>query len=84
MLIAVLVFAATVAWSRMVSAGSCLGALALAISVYALPHRWATAPTHMLPPGWTLPIIATLVAALILVKHRANIQRIFKGEENRI
>ncbi len=72
MLIAALVFILVVAATHMVSAGSCLAALALAISVVAMPY------------GWTLRIVAILVAVLVIVKHRSNIQRIFRGEENKL
>lgn len=83
-LIAGAAFAAVVAITRMVSAGSCTAALVLAASLYALPHPWATTPTYLLPEPWTPRIVVTLVAALVLVKHRGNIQRILKGQENKI
>jgi glycerol-3-phosphate acyltransferase PlsY len=67
----------------MVSAGSLSAATALLIAVYILPHGWATYPTHALPHGWALRIVATVVALLVFVRHRTNVQRILKGEENR-
>ncbi len=70
--IATLVFVVTVAATRMVSAGSILGAIALAISTFAFPYPMP------------LRAIATLVALLVLVKHRSNIQRILSGKENRL
>jgi len=82
-LIAALVFAAVVFATRMVSAGSLSAATALLIAVYALPHAWATYPTSALPEGWALRIVATVVALLVFVRHRTNVQRILKGEENR-
>ena len=82
-LIAALVFAGVVFTSRMVSAGSLSAAAALLVAVYALPHEWATFPTHALPAGWALRTVATLVALLVFVRHRTNLQRILKGEENR-
>jgi glycerol-3-phosphate acyltransferase PlsY len=70
--IATLVFVATVAITRMVSAGSILGAVALAITIYVVPYPMP------------LRAIATLVALLVIVKHRSNIQRIVSGKENRL
>jgi acyl phosphate:glycerol-3-phosphate acyltransferase len=78
------VFFVTLAVTRMVSAGSCLAALALAGLIFALPHAWATAPSYLLPEGPALRIVAALVAALVILKHRGNIGRIMRGEENRI
>lgn len=82
-LIAAAVFAAVVATTRMVSAGSISAALALSVTVFALPHAWATAPTHLFPDPWTLRIVVLILSALVIIKHRANIQRILQGKENR-
>ncbi len=82
-LVAAVVFAAVVYATRMVSAGSLSAAAALLIAVYALPHSWATWPTHAIPDGWALRIVATVVAMLVFVRHRSNLQRILRGEENR-
>lgn len=82
-LVAAVVFAAVVYATRMVSAGSLSAAAALLIAVYALPHPWATWPTHAIPDGWALRIVATVVAMLVFVRHRSNLQRILRGEENR-
>lgn len=84
LLIAVAVFVVTVLLTRMVSAGSCIGAVALAAASFILPAGWALAPWHFLPGLWPLRIFALAVAALILVKHRGNIQRILRGEENKL
>ena len=54
------------------------------VAVYALPHAWATYPTHAIPAGWALRVVATIVAALVFVRHRTNLQRILKGAENRL
>jgi len=83
-IIAALVFATVAGTTRMVSAGSCTAAIALTVSVYALPGRWATLSGALLPIDWPLRVVVTVVAALVIVKHRANIKRILKGEENRI
>jgi len=82
--IAAITFAVTVFISRMVSAGSIVGAVAMTASVYLLPHATATAPTKLLPPGPALQFVVTIVAVLVIVKHRANIQRIFRGEESKV
>jgi glycerol-3-phosphate acyltransferase PlsY len=67
----------------MVSAASLTAATVMATAIYLLPNHWATYPGHFLPEGWTLRIVGTLVAVLIFWRHRSNIQRILKGEENR-
>ena len=71
-LIAAVVFAAVVALTRMVSAGSICAAAALCAAVY------------LTPATWPLRVIATLAAVLVIWKHRSNIQRIIRGQENRI
>ena len=83
-LIAAATFAAVVFATRMVSAGSILAAIAMTASVYLIPHDAATAPAHLLPPGPALQIMVTIVAVLVIVKHRANIKRILKGEESKV
>lgn len=70
-LIAAAVFVMVVALTRMVSAGSITAAAVLVIAI------------HVLPYGWPLRAIATLIALLVVVKHRSNIQRILRGEENK-
>ena len=71
-LIAILVFVATIAATRFISAGSITGALALpvAAAVGNLPN----------------PVVAgTLLAAVIvLVRHRDNVSRLMAGTERRI
>ena len=71
-LIAILVFVATIAATRFISAGSIAGALALpvAAAVGNLPN----------------PVVAgTLLAAVIvLVRHRDNVSRLMAGTERRI
>lgn len=71
-LLAGLVFAVVVGLTRMVSAGSCSAAVVLAGAAFALPY------------GWPVRVAAALIAGLVLWKHRENIQRIWRGEENRI
>ena len=71
-LIAILVFVATIAATRFISAGSIAGALALpvAAAVGNLPH----------------PVVAgtLLAAAVVLVRHRDNVSRLMAGTERRI
>ena len=71
-LIAALVFGVVVAATRMVSAGSIAAAAVLSVAVFFYPT-----------PG-PVRMVAVVVAALVILKHRANIRRIMKGEENRI
>lgn len=71
-LIAAVVFGVTVAASRMVSAGSVSAAAAMSIAVFCMP---LSTPIRM---------VTLLVAALVIYKHRSNITRILRGEENRI
>lgn len=70
--LAIAVFAAIVAATRYVSLGSILASISLAISV------WFVDTSNV------VRIVVLLVALLIIIKHRANVQRILKGEENRV
>ena len=83
-LIAAVTFVTLVLTTRMVSAGSIAGAAAMTVSVYLVPHAIATAPAHLMPDGWALRIVVTVVALLVIVKHRANIARIVRGEESKV
>ncbi len=70
--IAIITFAITLAATRMVSLGSILAAAALAIALWLLPNS--------LP----IQIIGTLVALIVIIRHRDNIKRILAGNENKI
>lgn len=83
-LIAAVTFAALVILTRMVSAGSIGGAVAMTASVFVIPFALATTPTHLLPNAWALRIVVTVVAMLVIVKHRANIGRMMRGEESKV
>lgn len=83
-LVAAAAFFALLFATRMVSAGSIGAAVAMTASVYLISHHLATAPTHLLPEGWALRIVVTIVAALVIVKHRTNIGRIIRGEESKV
>ena len=69
---AAVVFALVVAATRMVSAGSLSAAAALAIGVFVLPF------------STVLRAITVVIAVLVFVKHRSNLDRILRGEESRI
>lgn len=71
-LAAAVVFAVLVALTRMVSAGSIAGALALVVGL------------HIMPFSWPVRVMGMLIGALVVWKHRSNIQRILRGEESRI
>lgn len=65
------VFAVVAALSRYVSLGSVAGTVALAVTAFVYG-----------PPAvaWS----ATAIGALVVVKHRANLERLFRGTENRV
>jgi glycerol-3-phosphate acyltransferase PlsY len=65
--------------SRYVSLGSVVAAAMLPLCTYVL-----YAPgTHHAPP-LSVSFSTALVAILIIVKHRANMQRLLAGTENRL
>ena len=72
MIAAVAVFIGVVAATRMVSAGSILGAATLALTVFIFP-------TDNVVRG-----IACAIALLVIVRHRDNMKRILNGTENRL
>ena len=65
-------FAGVVATSRIVSVGSLLGAAAMPVLIWLL--------------GYPLPsvILGICVAALIIYRHKENIQRLLSGRENKL
>lgn len=69
----VLVWLVAVALTRMVSVGSIFGAIVLPAAVFLLYNN-----------NSILQVISIFIAILIVFTHRANIQRIFKGEESKI
>ncbi len=71
-LIAMAAFATVVGATRMVSAGSITAAIVLAATVWITPH------------GLPLRLVILAVALFVIVKHRTNIQRIIRGEENKL
>jgi acyl phosphate:glycerol-3-phosphate acyltransferase len=67
----VVVFVATVAWTRFISLGSVVGAATFPLAVWLILH-----------PPW--PVVAAAVAggAFIVWRHSANIRRLRAGKEN--
>ena len=72
MAVAAAVFFAVVAATRMVSAGSVAAAAAMAAAVFIFDTPW--------PVRW----FTLLTATLVIVKHRSNIKRIMRHEENKL
>lgn len=76
--VAFAIFAVFFAFSHYISLGSCMAALFLAVAVW---FPWLGCV------GWrNLPqaLLVTAIALFVIWKHRANIGRIFSGNENKI
>lgn len=67
------VFIIVVYFTKYVSLGSCLGAVLFVPAFFLL-----------YPGQWALIGQAILLAVLVLYKHRSNIRRLLKGEENKL
>ncbi|MBU1107442.1 MAG: glycerol-3-phosphate 1-O-acyltransferase PlsY [Candidatus Riflebacteria bacterium] len=76
-LCSLLLFLITLAISGMVSLGSILGATALPFFIYYFKELGPVYSPY-------LTGFSAVVAAFIIFKHKANIQRILKGEESRL
>jgi acyl phosphate:glycerol-3-phosphate acyltransferase len=74
---ALLLWLAVLAFWRYISLASVVAAAALPLLIYRM-----YAPGHAPPYG--VSISTALAATLIIVKHRANIQRLMAGTENRL
>ena len=72
LLFAVAVFGLTLAFGRMVSLASVLASMALPLAQLALGAGTGTV------------VLASLVGALVIARHRPNLARILQGTENRI
>lgn len=66
-------FIVVVYFTKYVSLGSCLGAVLFVPAFFLL-----------YPGQWALIGQAILLAVLVLYKHRSNIRRLLKGEENKL
>lgn len=67
----VVIFVATVAISRYISLGSIVAAGLFPIAVWLIEH-----------PPWYVVSAATLAGAFIVIRHKANLERIRAGNEN--
>ena len=76
--IAFAIFALTFACSNYISLGSCVAATSLAVMV------WIPFLDHAGYRDLPLSILVTLIAAFIVWKHRSNIGRLVRGNENKI
>ena len=76
--IAFALFAVTFACSNYISLGSCVAATSLAVMI------WIPFCDHAGYRDLPLCILVTLIAAFIVWKHRSNIGRLVRGEENKI
>ena len=69
-LMLLVIFAAVVAITRYVSLGSCIAAFVMpALAIVLVPDFF-----------W----FAVIIAAIIIIKHRANLARIVRGEESKL
>ncbi|MSR36484.1 MAG: glycerol-3-phosphate 1-O-acyltransferase [Gemmatimonadetes bacterium] len=68
-----LVWATTVATTRIVSLASMLAALTIPIAVWLLPHQG----------GMTLQYFTLALAAFVIWAHRDNVRRLVRGDEHR-
>ena len=76
--IAFAIFSLIFACSNYISLGSCVAATSLAVMV------WVPFLDHAGYKDLPLCILVTLIAAFIVWKHRSNIGRLIRGEENKI
>jgi glycerol-3-phosphate acyltransferase PlsY len=77
------VFLATLLVSRYVSLGSVLAALTLFLTTLGLAGGWAIPKAPASLPPWPAPLAWALLAGLVIVKHRPNLERLFRGTESR-
>jgi len=73
LLVALVVFILAILLTKYVSVGSIAGAIALPVTV------WVMTPQNIF-----LGIVTTALGALAIYKHKANIQRLIAGTENRL
>jgi len=58
-----------------------LAAAALFLTALGLAGAWAVPPGPAL--RWPAPLAWALLSGLVIVKHRANLERLFRGTESR-
>jgi glycerol-3-phosphate acyltransferase PlsY len=91
-LIALLLWAGTLAATRYMGFSSCVAAASLPLSVVACPFIYSGiglgAPANSGPAGldsfWPYLIVSAVLAALVIWKHRGNLRRMFEGRELRL
>jgi glycerol-3-phosphate acyltransferase PlsY len=87
-LVAIGLWAIMIAVTRTMSIASMLAAVSIPLTVAAtaIIHTGAGTPDGELPIAHALPAIAVTagVAALVVWKHRSNLERILKGTEPRL
>lgn len=76
--IAFTVFAVTILLWRIISVSSMLAAISFAAAHLVLnqDHLWT-------PSGWSLTVFSLAIPTLIIIRHRSNIGRLWRGEEPR-
>ena len=86
--IALLVWIATLKLSRYVSVSSCVAAVALPASIALL--RLLGWPAHRMGDlafvgaAWPFLVLTTLLALLVIYRHRGNLKRVIAGTEPRV
>ncbi len=78
-LVALLVWGLTVWVSRYISAGSVLAAVVIVIA-----RLVDSAGAPFAPQALPKTVLVVLLAALVILRHRANIRRLLSGTENRL
>lgn len=81
---ALVVWLASVKVCRMVGISSVLAALCLPVLVGVQPWIAAAMGRGEHPPVWPFLLVACILAAVVVVKHRANIARTLAGTEPKI
>ncbi|MDD3282441.1 MAG: glycerol-3-phosphate acyltransferase, partial [Candidatus Cloacimonetes bacterium] len=77
LIIALVVFIIVVARTRYVSLGSLLAAVVFGISTYIIQ-------LNSIHQDWALLVLVSMVVIMIVIRHKDNIRRLLKGEENKI
>ncbi len=81
---ALLVWLISVQISRMVGISSVIAAICLPVFVFAHPWIAWVVGVREQTPVWPFGVVACLLAAVVVIKHRANIARTLAGTESRI